>query len=79
MDNIKVYGYVNTKITLGNYEATSCIIVCEMKQPGILGQDFLKVNIKTWNFDNLELCTKNGLIVKWFLEKRTKQTRYVGS
>ncbi|KAH3839339.1 hypothetical protein DPMN_112767 [Dreissena polymorpha] len=31
-----------------------------MSLPGILGQDFMMQNIRSWNLETLQLCTKDG-------------------
>lgn len=55
-----MHGYIFADIALGNFSTRVKLIVCDMSLPGILGQDFMMVNIKSWDLEALTLCTKDG-------------------
>ncbi len=57
---INVHGYIFADIALGHFSTRVKLIVCDMSLPVILGQDFMMVNIKSWDLDALTLCTKDG-------------------
>jgi len=57
---IKVHGYADIILQLGEFQTEITIVVCDISLEGILGQDFITKHIRYWDLESLQLWTKNG-------------------
>ena len=69
---IKVHGYADLTLTLGEFETKMTFVVCDMSLDGILGQDFIRKHIRYWDLESLELCTKDGYTINCYTEDRSE-------
>ena len=66
--NIKVHGAVNVDMQKGPLQVQFKLIVADMAQPGILGQDFLMKHVKNLNMESPALQTKHGSFIPCFFK-----------
>ena len=61
---LNVRGNIDVLLTIGNFEKRVNAIVCDIPIPGILGQDFIKKHISTWDIQKHILKTVDGHIIE---------------
>lgn len=68
--NVKVYGYVDMKLTLGTFETDVTFVICDITLDGIIGHDFITRHTKCWDFESLNLITKDGYHIPCYSNKK---------
>jgi len=65
-NKINEFGSVTADLTLGSFTTRTSLMVCNIVSDGILGHDFIKNYIRSWDLQTNSMITRDGRIITCF-------------